>query len=242
MEPSSRSIGVTRPAATASGLARIEARRLGHHYLGPEHLLIGLLVEGDNPAAMVLATYGLDLEAARTEVDRLIAQVVLPSPQPSDTELLASLGVDLEAVHARVQQAFGEQAYWEAVQRVQHRPAQAVTHAPSIPTDPSPLVCGRALRIAYDEAVARDQEIGVEHLLFGVAGRGRGPGWHRPAGPGATTAHPARPPRPRPPPDQAAGRGPRNNPGSTAGSRDPRTRPPVARCLDAMKERGLRSP
>jgi ATP-dependent Clp protease ATP-binding subunit ClpA len=175
MEPSSRSVGVTRPAAAASGLARIEARRLGHHYLGPEHLLLGLLLEGDNPAAMVLTTHGLDLEAARTEVDRLIAQGVLASPQPSDTELLASLGVDLEAVHARVQQAFGEQAYWEAVQRVQHRPAQAVTHAPIIPTDPSPLVCGRALRIAYDEAVARDQEIGVEHLLLGLLAEAENP-------------------------------------------------------------------
>jgi ATP-dependent Clp protease ATP-binding subunit ClpC len=47
-------VGVTRPAATASGLARMEARRLGHHYLGPEHLLLGLLLQGDNPAARVL--------------------------------------------------------------------------------------------------------------------------------------------------------------------------------------------
>jgi hypothetical protein len=86
-----------------------------------------------------------------------------------------SLGVDLEAVHARAQQAFGEHAYWEAVQRVQHRPAQAVTHAPIIPTDPSPLVCGRALRIAYDEAVARDQEIGVEHLLLGLLAEAEDP-------------------------------------------------------------------
>ena len=56
MQPSSRSLGVTRPAATASGLARGEARRLGHQYLGPEHLLLGLLLQGDNPAARVLAS------------------------------------------------------------------------------------------------------------------------------------------------------------------------------------------
>ena len=170
-----RSVGVTRPAATASGLAQMEARRLGHHYLGPEHLLLGLLVQGDNPAARVLATRGLDLEAARVEVDRLVAQGMLPGPQPSDTELLATLGVDLEAVHARVQEAFGEQAYWEAVQRVQHRATQAVTHAPIVRTDPSPILCGRALRTAYDEAVARDQEIGPEHLLLGLLAEAEDP-------------------------------------------------------------------
>jgi hypothetical protein len=43
MEPISRPVEVTRPAARASGLARMEARRLGHHYLGPEHLLDALL-------------------------------------------------------------------------------------------------------------------------------------------------------------------------------------------------------
>jgi ATP-dependent Clp protease ATP-binding subunit ClpA len=175
MTPSSRSVGVTRPAATASGMARMEARRLGHQYLGPEHLLLGLLLQGDNPAARVLADHGLDLEATRAEVDRLIAQGVLPGPQPSDTELLATLGVDLEAVHARVQEAFGEHAYWEAVQRVQHRRAQAVTHAPIVRTDPSPLLCGRALRGAYDEAVARDQEVGPEHLLLGLLAEAEDP-------------------------------------------------------------------
>jgi ATP-dependent Clp protease ATP-binding subunit ClpA len=123
-------------------MARMEARRLGHRYLGPEHLLLGLL-QGDNPAARVLADHGLDLEA----------------------------------VHARVQEAFGEHAYWEAVQRVQHRRAQAVTHAPIVRTDPSPLLCGRALRVAHDEAVARDQEVGPEHLLMGLLGEARGTTW-----------------------------------------------------------------
>ena len=50
----------------------------------------------------------------------------------------------------------------------------AVTHAPVIRTDPSPLLCGRALRIAYDEAVAHDQEVGPEHLLLGLLGDDHG--------------------------------------------------------------------
>jgi hypothetical protein len=116
MEPIPRQVDATRAAGHASGLARMEARRLGHHYLGAEHLLVGLLVHSDNLAARVLVAHGLELEAVRAEVDRLIDQGVLPRPQPGDGELLATLGVDLEAVHARLQATFGEHAYWEAAQ------------------------------------------------------------------------------------------------------------------------------
>jgi ATP-dependent Clp protease ATP-binding subunit ClpA len=168
MEPIPRSVDATRAAGTASARARMEARRLGHHYLGPEHLLVGLLLEGDNLAARVLVAHGLDLETVRAEVDRLIDQGVLPGPQPSDGELLATLGVDLKAVHARLQATFGDHAYWEAAQRVRRRPNQPVTHTPHISTDPSPLLCGRALHIAAHEAIARDQEVGPEHLLLGL--------------------------------------------------------------------------
>jgi len=146
----------------------MEARRLGHHYLGAEHLLLGLLVQGDNLAARVLIAHGLDLQAARAGVDELIAQGVLPGPQPSDGELLATLGVDLKAVHARMQATFGDDAYWEAAQRVRNRPNQPVTHTPHISTDPSPLMYARALSIAAHEAIARDQDVGPEHLLLGL--------------------------------------------------------------------------
>jgi ATP-dependent Clp protease ATP-binding subunit ClpC len=43
----------------------MEARRLHHHYLGAEHLLLGLLLQGDNLAARVLVAHGLDLETLR---------------------------------------------------------------------------------------------------------------------------------------------------------------------------------
>jgi ATP-dependent Clp protease ATP-binding subunit ClpA len=146
----------------------MEARRLGHHYLGPEHLLVGLLVEGDNLAARVLVANGLDLDTVRAGIDRLIAQGVLPGPQPSDGELLAGLGVDLEAVHSRLETTFGERAYWDTSQRIRHRPAQPVPHTPHIRTDPTPLVCARAMGFAAHEAIDRDQDVGPEHLLLGL--------------------------------------------------------------------------
>jgi ATP-dependent Clp protease ATP-binding subunit ClpA len=146
----------------------MEARRLGHHYLGPEHLLLGLLLHGDNRAARVLIAHGLDLQAARAEADRLIDQGALPGPQPSDGELLASVGIDLEAVSGQLRETFGDEAYWKATQRVRVRPTQPVTHTPQVSTDPPPVLCGRALNIAAHEAIARDQEVGPEHLLMGL--------------------------------------------------------------------------
>lgn len=85
-EPIPRAVDITRPAGLACTMGRWEASRLHHPYVGPEHLLLGLLRQGDNPAARVLVAHGVDLETARAEVDRLIAQGVLPGP-PSDAEL-----------------------------------------------------------------------------------------------------------------------------------------------------------
>jgi ATP-dependent Clp protease ATP-binding subunit ClpA len=79
-EPIPRRVDVTRPAGRATTMGRWEASRLHHPYVGPEHLLLGLLRQGDNPAARVLVAHGLDLETVRAEVDRLIAQGVLPGP------------------------------------------------------------------------------------------------------------------------------------------------------------------
>ncbi len=55
MEPIPRAVDVARPAGHASGLAGMEARRLGHHHLGPEHLLLGLLQDAEDPVESDLA-------------------------------------------------------------------------------------------------------------------------------------------------------------------------------------------
>jgi ATP-dependent Clp protease ATP-binding subunit ClpA len=172
-EPIPRAVDATRATGTVSAMAQMEARRLQHHYLGPEHLLLGLLVHGDNLAARVLRANGLDLDTVRAEVDRLIAQGVLPRPQPSDAELLASIGVDLEAVAGRLKETFGHEAYWQATQRVRLRRAQPASH--QAPRNPPRLICARAMHIAAHEAIARDQEVGPEHLLLGLLGDAEDP-------------------------------------------------------------------
>jgi ATP-dependent Clp protease ATP-binding subunit ClpC len=49
-----------------------EARRMGNNYVGTEHLLLGLLIEGEGIAAHVLEDLGANLEKVRTEIERLL--------------------------------------------------------------------------------------------------------------------------------------------------------------------------
>ncbi len=53
-------------------LARQEAQKLGHNYLGTEHLLLGLVGEGEGVAAKVLNSLGVDLGKARSQVVQLL--------------------------------------------------------------------------------------------------------------------------------------------------------------------------
>ncbi|NQS99591.1 MAG: AAA family ATPase, partial [Candidatus Omnitrophica bacterium] len=55
-------------------LSMEEARGLGHNYIGTEHLLLGLLREGEGVAAQVLLSLGLDLNKVRNEVLELLGQ------------------------------------------------------------------------------------------------------------------------------------------------------------------------
>lgn len=52
--------------------AKEEARRFNHDYIGTEHLLLGLIREGEGVAAAVLQKLGLDLESIRIEVEKLV--------------------------------------------------------------------------------------------------------------------------------------------------------------------------
>ncbi len=51
-----------------------EARQLGHNYIGTEHLLLGLIREGEGVAARVLENLGIDLTKVRTQVIRMLGE------------------------------------------------------------------------------------------------------------------------------------------------------------------------
>jgi len=63
-------------ADRALELARVEARQLGHDFVGTEHLLLGLLRTDSGPVREVMASAGLRTEAVRTEVAKMV------TPQP----------------------------------------------------------------------------------------------------------------------------------------------------------------
>ena len=78
-----------------------EARRMNHTYIGTEHLLIGLLREGEGVAAGVLESLSVTLDKVRSETHRILSQ---SSPQSSGgygtksstrTPTLDQLGIDL---------------------------------------------------------------------------------------------------------------------------------------------------
>jgi ATP-dependent Clp protease ATP-binding subunit ClpA len=78
-------VGLTPRAKKVIELAVDEARRLGHHYIGTEHLLLGLVREGDGIAASVLETLGVNLEAVRTQTIQVLSTGV-SSTQPASAE------------------------------------------------------------------------------------------------------------------------------------------------------------
>jgi ATP-dependent Clp protease ATP-binding subunit ClpC len=53
-------------------LAVDEARRLNHHYIGTEHLLLGLLREGEGIGAGVLESFGLNLQEVRAKTIKVL--------------------------------------------------------------------------------------------------------------------------------------------------------------------------
>ena len=166
----------TEPAHRVLDLAREEAERVGHRYLGPEHVLLGVLAEGRSRAAGVLGAAGVDLTAARAALARLADQGVVPAPRPSDAQLLGALGIDLDAVRRDTEQTFGFRAVGEATWRVTRRRRWRGRRMVWTPLCGPPLVAKRALQLASDQAHALGHSpVRPEHLLLGVLEDARQP-------------------------------------------------------------------
>ena len=96
---SGENIGLTPRAKKVIELAVDEARRMNHTYIGTEHLLIGLLREGEGVAAGVLESLGVSLEKVRTETHRILSNSSTSGSQgtrsATKTPTLDQLGIDL---------------------------------------------------------------------------------------------------------------------------------------------------
>ena len=117
--------------------AQHEARRLGHNYIGCEHLLLAAAGLAE-PAGAALRDQGVTPERVEAEIVRTVGRGQAADPDgraadPTgrgdplhglDREALASIGIDLDVVRARLEAAFGPDALDRAV-LAHRRAAQA---------------------------------------------------------------------------------------------------------------------
>jgi len=143
-------------------LAQEEAAALGHNFFGTEHILLGLVREPDGIAGHVLREHGVTYEAVR----RAVLEAVGPGARATglrDADALAAIGIDLGAVVAAVEDAFGKGAL--------DRPKPGRGRG-------RPRFAPRAkmvIELALREALTLGHNyIGTEHLLLAILRLGEG--------------------------------------------------------------------
>ncbi len=105
--------------------AQEDGRRLGHDYIGCEHLLLAAAA-ADEPSSTVLRDHGVTPERIKAEILRTAGRGQPAGPPGGlDAEALASIGIDLDVVRARIEAAFGPDALTRALPaaRQRRRPA-----------------------------------------------------------------------------------------------------------------------
>ena len=139
-----------RPAEPYLALGANEARRLGHNYIGTEHLLLVLVRDPAGTAARVLA----QLSVSADSVERSLASRLggVGAGAKIDPEALATLGIDFEAVRERLEQTFGPGA-------LEHTRSACLGIAPRLKL---------ALAFALDNAAGAP--LADEHVLLGMLG------------------------------------------------------------------------
>jgi len=83
--PAFGEINFTPRAKKVLELSLDEARRLGHNYIGTEHLLLGLIREGEGVASKVLANLGANLELVRNQVIQMLGANMIGGSVPNPT-------------------------------------------------------------------------------------------------------------------------------------------------------------
>jgi len=178
--------------------AQEHARRLGHNYIGCEHLLLAAASTGE-PAGSALREQGVTPEGVEAEIVRLAGLGQAAGLFSAlDRDALASIGIDIDAVRAQIEAAFGPDALTRAgpgacrgsrpagkspLARLRRsrgaahgrdttagaRPAGPGGHIPFTPC------AKKSLELSLREARARqDGYLGVEHLTLAVVGMDAG--------------------------------------------------------------------
>jgi ATP-dependent Clp protease ATP-binding subunit ClpA len=104
--------------------AQEHARRLGHRYIGCEHILLAVTTRTtEQPASAVLREHGITQERVEEEIVRRIGLGDRAGLFAGlDQEALSAIGIDLDAVRARIEGAFSPDSLTRAAQAVHRRP------------------------------------------------------------------------------------------------------------------------
>ncbi len=165
-------------------LAFDEARRLGHHYIGTEHLLLGLVRQGDGVAIDVLKSLGVSLDRVRTETTRGMMKNPVYAGRAREerkTPLIDHLATDLTALaeEGKLDPVVGRQTEIERVIQILSRRTK---NNPALIGEPgvgkTAIVEGLAQRIVAGDSPApllgkRLIQLDVGSLVAGTIYRGQ---------------------------------------------------------------------
>src|ERR1041385_1212698 len=178
-------IGLTPRAKKVIELSVDEARRLNHHYIGTEHLLLGLVREGEGIAAGVLESLGVSLDKVRQQVNYVLNQSSSYGQQEarhsSKTPVIHHLGIDLTAAAraSKLDPCIGRDKELERVIQILSRRTKnnpALVGEPGVGT--TAIVEGLAQRIVNRETPEtlldkRVLQLDVGSLVAGTMYRGQ---------------------------------------------------------------------
>jgi ATP-dependent Clp protease ATP-binding subunit ClpA len=194
----------TERARKVLSLAQEEAQRFQHNYIGTEHLLLGLVREGEGVAAKVLNNLGVDLNKVRSTVefiighgDRIIIGEIGLTPRAKKVielavdearrldhhyigteHLLLGLVREGEGIASGVLESLGVN-----LERVRTQTIMVLSHAEGTPAEgstekaaPQPTKAfGKVIQLAQEEAEHfQHDHVGTEHLLLGLLREGDG--------------------------------------------------------------------
>ncbi len=100
-----------------------EARSMGHNYIGTEHLLLGLIREGEGIASLVLRDLGVTIPAAKAQAQELLGEQASKAPSAGRTPALDEFGLDLTGMarQGKLDPVIGRKAEIERVIQILSR-------------------------------------------------------------------------------------------------------------------------
>jgi ATP-dependent Clp protease ATP-binding subunit ClpA len=141
--------------------AQEQSRRLNHRRIGTEHLLLALLAQPGAPAA-ILRDVGLTSERVTAEIEWLLRAGSLGD---SDAEALEAIGIDLDAVRAKLEETFGP----GALDPPPEPGPRGLFRRRSDAHLPFSARAKKVLELSLREAIhLRAREIRAEHILLGL--------------------------------------------------------------------------